>query len=195
MFLCNGMKTSNYISGRTFFDEVSESVRFDNPGVSFACKVSGVSSVSAHLSQRTPAGSTEGTPSPNFFDVFIDGALQKADGASHTFSTEGAAWAFDAVVAVTLAEGLSVDAEHEIVVFKATEAQFNSPTPNANDVAFHYLTLDGPAPVIRPPTPKQRRIEFIGDRCGGLVVLRDSISNNNSLALKNKNNLFHSVCL
>mmetsp|Transcript_48970 Transcript_48970/g.83681 ORF Transcript_48970/g.83681 Transcript_48970/m.83681 type:complete len:433 (+) Transcript_48970:29-1327(+) len=157
-------------SGRTHSFS-SETVSFDNPGVSFTFTVENTTNVTAFLSQKgvlaagvnpryniidhindvadeiTVSTDEFTLPFPNFFEVYVDGVWQpNMDDANlkHSFGTWNSdSWLNGNVVPVTVALGMSPISSHTVTVFKSTEAQWNSLDPQPNYMTLHGIQLNG----------------------------------------------------
>lgn len=88
--------------------------------------------------------------------------VQLPNSVYHSFDTEGPG---NTEVEYVLASGLDSTREHDVVVYKSTEAQWNSRDPRPNFITFGGFALSGPSPVTVPgmEQPKSRKIEFLGD--------------------------------
>jgi len=128
-------------------------VDFDHPGVKIVARITGAATVSAVMSK---VGSIE-----NVFVVYCDGVAQPGSGPKATFSTK--LWTEGTKQSVPLCSGLDANAEHDIVIFKSTEAQWMDIKPTPNHVSFYEIV--GLGMRLLPPLvrPQQHRIEFLGD--------------------------------
>ena len=128
---------------------VAGAVAFDCPGVSYSFNVSGASAVDLKLRPRFEGGHV------HFFEV--DGHKVNNTGRTfHSFHTGSAAYT------VRIADGLDAAASHHILVYTATEVDFNE-NPSPNQVVLESVVLDaGTLEPLSEPRPA-RRLEFVGD--------------------------------
>ena len=101
------------------------------------------------------------------FVVFVNNTRQALPQYNATFTTQPTLQnnenphSFD----LTLKGAALPIGQHNIRIFKATEAQWNGGTPTPNYVTFHGFDVnDGEAAVVvQPPSLPVRKIEFVGD--------------------------------
>jgi hypothetical protein len=155
----------------------SGGIQFDHSAISFRFTVAGADSVVARLSQ---AGPDPAVVQPHYFKVFVDEVFQPGSskdsslGSTFSFGTSDALWREGPngtvpLVDVVLATNLSIGATHEILVVKATEAQFCEILPTPNYMCLHGIELSAPAgsstapSLTAPAASPTRRLEFLGD--------------------------------
>ena len=143
----------------------SGALMFDQPDTQIRLSVRNVSSIAFLLEQRIPKENAE----PSDFAVFVDGKLVKSTSRSpnefSTFSTMGGR--NNSVVSYQVT--LENTKEHQVTLFKLTEAAWNERNISENYVTFSGFKLMGPDPSITPGPPlSNRKLEFIGDSitCG-----------------------------
>lgn len=135
----------------------AEGIAFDMPGVEVRARVRGATDIYVLLAQAHPPAGSRDKYQETYFDVVVDGVRSASPivtGAGGNLS----------VVQYPVAAGLDPAREHELRVFKSTEAMWNQLYPAANFVVFHGFNMTGPAPATVPNAPlPARKIEFIGD--------------------------------
>lgn len=130
----------------------SQGFVFDNPGVQIRARFTGPS-INGYMSKT---GEVD-----DYFVVYCDGKEVASELSSASFSTNG--WTPGERVNVKLCQGLDPNSEHEVVLFKSTEARFNS-LYAANQVTFvRFLGPKGVVDLLEPPALPSRRLEFLGD--------------------------------
>ncbi len=138
------------------------SVSYDMPGVWVEAKIAAADAlgrVHGLFSQTkgTAAGESSGWE-PDFFLSWCDGVPQPTSRYNATFNSSG--WGSD-VATVQVCGGLAPHAATPVVVFKSTEAQWNSLLPAPNYVTFHGFKE--PEAALPTPPHRRKRIEFLGD--------------------------------
>lgn len=169
--------SATFLQGRTLVSAFGE-IQFDHSAVAFRFTVANTDTVVAELSQNGP---NPAVLQPHYFKVFVDGEFQPNTAGNETdlssifsFSTSGAQWREDSdgfipLVNVVLAKNLSLDSTHDILVFKATEAQFGEIDPTPNYMSLYYIDLtsaegsDAVPQLTAPSSSSGRRLEFLGD--------------------------------
>jgi lysophospholipase L1-like esterase len=95
----------------------------------------------------------------NYYDVYVDGALQSTTIIGSASQTD-----------YTIATGLSASTEHEVILYKRTEASTSGPTRVTG------YTFPNGGTLLSPEPPATRRIEVVGDSisCGYGVLGPDA---------------------
>ena len=138
------------ITGRT--NVTGAGVAFDHPGVRITARVQG-SQASAKMMRVGPT--------TDHFVVYVDGKPMPGGKWLTTFNTTS--WGQNTAVDVPLFSGLAADATHDVVIFKSTEAMFNSLVPAPNYVTL--MGIDTTGTLVAPPAPlTDHKLEFLGDR-------------------------------
>eukprot|EP00928_Gymnodinium_smaydae_P044250 TRINITY_DN29524_c0_g1_i1.p1 TRINITY_DN29524_c0_g1~~TRINITY_DN29524_c0_g1_i1.p1 ORF type:complete len:409 (-),score=51.62 TRINITY_DN29524_c0_g1_i1:396-1577(-) len=138
------------ISGRHRVNE-DGSADFDMPGVTIRARITNVEHVDAVISK---VGAVDVS-----FVVFCDAKQMGTGNAS--FSTSG--WESGKLRTIRLCSDLDPKTEHDVVIFKSTEAMFSSIVPSPNYVTFHRFTSSMPLAFLDPPKLGPRKLEFLGD--------------------------------
>ena len=116
--------------------------RFDSPGVYFAMKFSGSTSISARL---------KGSPQ-TYFQAFINGQPVMAnDGKQAIYTSIGD-------TTIILSNRLSKNKEYEVLLFKRTENLDNKPAEFMGFLVDNKATIFDAATLYKP-----RKMEFIGN--------------------------------
>jgi lysophospholipase L1-like esterase len=139
----------------------SGELMFDQPDTQIRLRVQNTKSVAILLRQRVPETHAE----PSDFAVFVDGKLAKctshlAPNEFSSFTTLGAG--NNTVVRYVIA--LEDSKQHQVNLFKLTEAAFNERNISQNYLTFSGFELMGNAASALPGPPlPSRKLEFIGD--------------------------------
>lgn len=98
----------------------------------------------------------------DYFVVWCNGNQQPGGAYNSTFNTTS--WASGVVVPVKVCSGIRPTTVNSIVIFKSTEAQWNSIQPAPNYVTFHgFLEHEEMLGEKSKHSTKRKRIEFLGD--------------------------------
>lgn len=130
-------------------------VAFDMPGVELRFTLDATTSVPASSALALTLNSTgsSGPYEPHFFRVFVNGTQQ------NYFNTSTAG-----IIICPLLPTFSLPVgQHQVRVFKSTEAQWNARAVVPNYVVVSSLSLPPSASLASPPTRPKRRLEFFGD--------------------------------
>ena len=139
------------------------SVSFDMPGVWVEARIAAADAagrVHGAFSQAGDAGANNGWK-PNYFLSWCDGVPQPGGLYNATFNSSGWSSAPSGIAVVPVCSGLDPHAGTSVVIFKSTEAQWNSLLPTPNFVTFHGF--QEPEVAAPAPAPRRKRIEFLGD--------------------------------
>lgn len=142
-------------------------IAFDHPGVSIRLSVTGTSDIIVNLTQVFPPSGSQAGMHPSCFDVMVDGmrvTVPKAGAPDPRLCTDDATVG-NPVYAPFMASGLDPFVAHDLVLYKSTEAMWNSLYPAPNYVVLNGLSLGGPTnpQLSGAPELPTRRIEFVGD--------------------------------